>query len=312
MDVDSRAGSQTFSSSEEMEFSPDALNDDHGTESADLMEFEASGLGGVQPADNFSIHVRRTQQQTTPADTSAARRKSQVYSKRILEALNKRPPPEAGATSPKQQHVIKEEILSASRQTLPNSVLPPASFLPFDSCSSGDVDSDLESDVSSNASTTSSSENAGPGTALHLLNISPMRQESSADSEESSSGDSDSDDGSIDLLATARRMDPHTIIASEREYDAALADRLADEIPAGSSAATAGGGSGFNSPADAIAAALNEDGKHSDRRSRAKRQSITSDSLSSRSKLKRNRTRESIATALQENTKRHKSRESDA
>ena len=34
----------------------------------------------------------------------------------------------------------------------------------------------------------------------------------------------------------------------EREFDSNIADRLAEVIPAGSSAATADGGSGFNSP----------------------------------------------------------------
>jgi hypothetical protein len=34
----------------------------------------------------------------------------------------------------------------------------------------------------------------------------------------------------------------------EKEHVANIADRLAEEIPAGSSAATAGGGSGFSSP----------------------------------------------------------------
>lgn len=315
MDVDSRGDNQTASSSDDMNFSPDALDADDGTESPDPVEFEASGLGGVQPEDNFSIRVRRSQQQTAPADAPSARRNSRLYPKRILEALEEREAPEAEVTSPKQQqHVIEEKILSASRKSLPNSSLPPASFLPFDSTSSGDVDSDLESNVSSNLSSTSSSEEAGPMTALNLINISPMPKEPSSGSEGSSSDmddeDSDSDDGSIDLLATARRMDPRTILASEREYDAAVAERLAEIIPAGSSAATAGGGSGFNSPESAVAG-LNEGEQSGGRRSRVKRQSTTSGSLSSRAKLKRSRTRESIATALHENSKRHKSEKSE-
>merc|ERR1711977_791494 len=38
----------------------------------------------------------------------------------------------------------------------------------------------------------------------------------------------------------------------EREYDAHMAERLAEDIPAGSTAATAGGGSGFASPASGV------------------------------------------------------------
>lgn len=307
MDIDSKDGDQPASSSDDFTFSPATLKDDTGTESPDAMEFEASGLGGVQPADNFSIRVRRSQQ-TATASAATARRRSRLYPKKILAALNQHPAQEDEPTSPKQQqHVIKEEILSAYRKALPNSELPPASFLPFDSTSSGDVDSDLESNVSSALSSTSSSERV-PVTALNLLNVSPAHRDFSAESEDASSEeDDDSDDGSIDLLATARQMDPHTVIASEREYDAALADRLAEDIPAGSSAATAGGGSGFNTPATGLEGGT-EQGEPTTQRSRQKRQSITSGSLSSqaRAKLKRNRTRESIATALQETSKRAK------
>ncbi|KAL1384773.1 frequency clock protein [Phyllosticta capitalensis] len=67
----------------------------------------------------------------------------------------------------------------------------------------------------------------------------------SSDDEE----DDDDDDGSLDFLATAREIDPESIREREREYDSNMAERLAEEIPAGSSAATAGGGSGYNSPA---------------------------------------------------------------
>ncbi|KAF1979495.1 hypothetical protein BU23DRAFT_99001 [Bimuria novae-zelandiae CBS 107.79] len=301
MDIDYTQGDGTFSSSEAMDFSPEPLKDDNGTDSSDLIEFEASGLGGIQPEDNFSIRVRRSQLQSTPKNASSIRRKSLLYPKRISEALKQPSSPKTAASSPKKRPVIKEEILSASHKTLPNSALPPASFLPFDSTSSGDVDSDLESNVSSNPSTASSSDRA-EGNALQTLQalstrpVEPDESFSEASSSFEEEG-SESDDGSIDLLAAARQMDPRTVLASEREYDAALTDRVSEEIPAGSSAATAGGGSGFNSPAD-TAATANGEREQSGRRS-VKRQSTTSGSLSSRAKLKRNRTRESISTALQ-------------
>jgi len=145
--------------------------------------------------------------------------------------------------------VIEERILSASRKNLPSSTLPPASFLPLDSCSSGDVDSDCASDASSEPDSDSDSNSGGPTTAMQILNIAPIASDVSEGSE---SDYEDSDDGSVDMLATARQQDPSAVRASEREYDAALADRLAEEIPAGSSAATAGGGSGFNSPAGGV------------------------------------------------------------
>jgi hypothetical protein len=84
---------------------------------------------------------------------------------------------------------------------------------------------------------------------MQILNIAPVASDISEGSE---SDYEDSDDGSVDMLATARQQDPSAVRASEREYDAALAERLSEEIPAGSSAATAGGGSGFNTPAGGV------------------------------------------------------------
>jgi hypothetical protein len=310
----SEEGARTWSSEVELEFSPAALKNDSGNDSPDLMEFEASGLGGVQPDDNFSIRVRRSQTQTTPVGNRTTLHKSRSYPKRILEALSDYSQHAAeGSSSRQHPSIIREEILSTSRKSLPSSTLPPASLLPFDSTSSGDVDSDLDddSDVSSSPSEASSSE-SGPAAALHLLNLSPLHAGRSAGnmrgqanesdgeySEEDEDDDSD-DDESIDLLATARKVDPTVIQASEREYDAALADRLAAEIPAGSSAATMGGGSGFNSPMS------DDEAEQLSSKARVKKQSTTSGSISSHPKsLKRTRTGDSLATDVQ-GSKPHK------
>lgn len=292
MDIESVPGSisRYTSSGEEFGFSPEALKNDSGNDSPEVMEFEASGLGGVQPEDNFSIHVRRSQIPTAPAGVFA-RRRSSLYPKKIADVFAAQENADSEQSSPRAspQRVIKEEILSASRKSLPNSVLPPASFLPFDSASSGDVDSDLESDGSSSPE---SDTEEGPATALQILNISPLDKDSSEeDSDESSEY---SDDGSVDLLATARQLDPKTVRASEREYDAALADRLAEEIPAGSSAATAGGGSGFNSPVDPAKALAALSGGSSTRNNRQS----SSGSVSSHTRnLKRALTSESLANS---------------
>jgi hypothetical protein len=300
MDAEANDGTRASSSEEDLGFFPAALRNDSSTDGSDVMDFEASGLGGVQPDDNFSIKVRRSQTQTASRN-NAPRRKLRPYPKKILEALSEQPEQSVeGPSSPRQHAVIKEKILSTFHKSLPSSTLPPASFLPFDSTSSGYMDSDLEDDdVSSRPSDTGSSE-SNPATALQLLNISHLAggaasMEEVDSGEESSEEDEDeSDTDSIDFLATARKVDPSTIHASEREYDAALAERLAEDIPAGSSAATAAGGSGFNSPQSG------DEAEKSTSRARAKRQSTTSGSLSSRTKnLKRTRTRESLATAIQ-------------
>ncbi|KAF2195413.1 hypothetical protein K469DRAFT_544991 [Zopfia rhizophila CBS 207.26] len=297
MDLDHKEGERSTPSEAEIGFSPEALKMDTGEDSPETMEFEASGLGGVQPDDNFAIKVRRSQVRVegSAAATAQQRAKSRLYPNKILEVLKEQPSSEGESSS---QPIIKEEIISAARKDLPSSTLPPASFLPFDSTSSGDVDSDLESDVSSGPSTSSSSNN-GPTTALQLLNISPTYRTnySPLDPASISPGeDEDSDSESVDLLATTRTLDQNTVHASECEYDAVLTDRLAEEIPAGSSAAAAaGGGSGFNSPTSMSMAVAGEDGESTKRPSNAS----GSGSAGRTKSLKRARTSDSLATALQ-------------
>ncbi|RMZ72074.1 frequency clock [Pyrenophora seminiperda CCB06] len=283
MDIDSMSGGRTVSSSEDLGFSPEALKDDSGNTSPELVNFEASGLGGVQPEDNFSIHVRRAQVSTAPTHIST-RRRSSLYPKTIQDALDsQQEAPEATSPRSSPQPVIQQKILSANHKSLPNSVLPPASYLPFDSCSSGDVDSDLASDASDASSEPDDDSSESPATAMQILNIAPGGSE---DSEESESDYEESDDGSVDLLATARQQDPTAVHASEREYDAALADRLAEEIVAGSSAATAGGGSGFNSPVGGLLLETKLEKMQS-------RDSRSSSMISAQSRLKRTRTSDS-------------------
>ncbi|MCJ1471724.1 hypothetical protein MMC13_000364 [Lambiella insularis] len=51
-----------------------------------------------------------------------------------------------------------------------------------------------------------------------------------------------SDDSSIDLLAHARRFDPATVAAQERDFDAKDSPSVPEDVPTGSMAATAGAG----------------------------------------------------------------------
>jgi hypothetical protein len=247
IDVDSISESRTVLNRDDLGFSLEALRDNCGHSSPDLMGFEASGLGGVQSEDNFSIYVRRSRVPTARAHV-AAHRRSNLYPKAIQDALNsKQSSPEVESPRAGPQRVIEEKILSASRKNLPSSTLPRASFLPLDSYS-GDVDSDLASGASSEPDSDTDS-SRGPATATQIPNIAPIDSE---DSKKSESDYEDSDDGSVDLLATARQQDPVAVRASEREYDAALANRLTEDIRTKSLVVTAGDGSEFSSPAGVV------------------------------------------------------------
>jgi hypothetical protein len=247
MDLVAQDDERTILSEGEGGFTPWPMQHDAGSETPAIMDLVASGIGGVHPDDNFAINVKRTHMRTehSLASQETAKR-SLLYPKKILDALNEPQISEGQSTRPSQS-IIKEEIVSASCRTLPSSTLPPASFLPFDSTSSGEADSDLESDASSGAY---SMESSSQDLVTVLQEIGPsLSDHEEIDEEESSSEISEAEtDESVDLLATARKLDPQTVLASEREYDATLADRLAEEIPAGSSAATAAGGSPCNSP----------------------------------------------------------------
>ncbi|KAB2575495.1 Frequency clock protein [Lasiodiplodia theobromae] len=219
------------------------------------LDFEVSGIGGVVPEDNFSIDVecRQVRSESTLTVNYASHTPRVVrYPRKIMRALHTSS--DDDSTGPLEitrvrTPVVNGEIISAQRKRLPPSVLPPPSLLPFDS-SSGDAESDM-SDVSGLDDEFEVSDEP-PTAAPRLVEMSSPEDETeggSGDEEEDAEDFVEEDDGSLDFLAQAREIDPENIRKREREYDANMADRLAEEIPAGSSAATAGGGSGFNSPA---------------------------------------------------------------
>ena len=311
---DSKSGTQTPSIGESLGFSPAGLQNHTGVESPDLMDFEASGLGGIQPDDNFSIRVQRAQIPTAPLETHTIRRSS-LYPAKIQAILDQDvTSQDERRRSISPRNTIKEEMISVVRHDMPSSALPPPSFFPFESASSGEVSDDEDESDSGDDDDTYD----GPSTALQLLNVAPPDDRIASDQSELSSSEAseyseDDDDDSIDLLATARQQDPDTVRAFEREYDAAVADRLAEEIVAGSSAATAGGGSGFNSPASK-AGGLSKQGSGRKNRSRNTRQDSTSEasmSPRSRANLKRGRTSESIATVMKNGPKASKSQRTE-
>lgn len=210
------------------------------------LEMEVSGVGGVYPADNFSINVRTQHARADKATPEYAKRKAlDRYPQRLSKMLM-----EDGKPT-KIRSAFHKEVLSSRQRDLPPSELPPAS------CFIGIEDSDSE-DASideSISSTNRGSVDASAPSAAALQQLQRRRwtsDESDDEVESNAEDDEESDDGSMDMLATARGIDPESILAREREYDAEMAERMADDIPAGSSAATAAGGSGFASPASDV------------------------------------------------------------
>lgn len=206
---------------------------------------EVSGLGGVYPADNFAINVQTKHARNDQLTPQTVRQQlPERYPNRLADIIMK------DGGSHKGGSAFHKEFTSSRRKDLPPSELPPAScFISVEESESED-DSDEEGSLSF------------PPGALELPAASaapqPMKMASWSSDEESDDemssehGDDQDDsasDGSLDFLAGIREVDPDFIRARELEYDSIMAERLAEEIPAGSSAATAGGGSGVNTPA---------------------------------------------------------------
>lgn len=209
-----------------------------------MYHFEVSGLGGVCPADNFAINVRSLHARVDNVQTPATlhQEASKRYSSKIAGILKN-----AGIDGQKSRSALHKEVLFLEQKELPPSELPPASC--FMSIEDSSIDDESDEDVVSVAP--DSSDPPHPSAAPQPINIGYVSSNESEVGDDEDEED-ESDDGEVDMLATAREIDPETIRAREREYDANMAERLAEEIPAGSSAATAGGGSGFASPTSGV------------------------------------------------------------
>ena len=209
------------------------------------VNLEVTGMGGVYPADNFAINIKShhaaIDQNEAPAVPIASTTKN--LPDRFAKILQ--------SDDPQRQirAAVAQRYLNIECIEHPPSVLPPAlCFVPDD-----DSMSDDESDPVDDMSVSPSSHDAlPPSTAPQTMYMPDVDSDDEMEDEhEESSSDAESDD-SLDLLATARKADPEAVLRKERQYDAEMAERLAEEIPAGSSAATAGGGSGFASPASGV------------------------------------------------------------
>ena len=169
-------------------------------------KFEASGIGGVIPGDNFTVKVQVEHRQSSDRST------------------------------------LRRRILSVRQNNLLPSALPPPSysFLPFSSGSGSDEGSGEgeEDDKDVDPYEEEVIEHFVPPRFLNTL--------SSSEVWNTSSDDQMSDDSSIDLLAHARQLQPEEVAAREREFEenASSAEDKMEEVeidhPASSVVATVG------------------------------------------------------------------------
>jgi hypothetical protein len=250
----------------------------HPSPPTPLIEFGASGLGGTQPADHFVLRVetRRTilddHTQAKLSKYSAPGPNSKRFFHTIPEtSLETFQKPEAAnsediitsglaslhaSTPPKGQAAehfpIQTKIISTRFARLQPSALP-APLVYYATLSSDDSDSVISSssDSFSGISLLRRQKSLGPRSYRPTSIYTPAPLEKMEDSGEmqDDEDDDEDDDESIDMLAPVRQIDPNTVTKKEGEFEKQASQRKMEELPAGDSAATVDGGSGFSSPA---------------------------------------------------------------
>ena len=194
------------------------------------VDMEASGLGGIQPEDNFVVKVQV--RHGDKPDKQVPRKLSPFSTPRghVRRMLHRLPQwnldifREETKEIPRSQPLpLKMEIISAIKRNLPPSPLPGPSY----KLSTTDDDDDEEEEEENE--TNSGNENGLPA---------PLRRSvdefvgsrpadffigsSSSDTKESSyfsTVSGSDDDSSIDLLAQVRLLNPDLVAAQEREFD---------------------------------------------------------------------------------------------
>lgn len=199
---------------------------------------EASGLGGIQPEDNFMVKVQVCYEGRKSLGSRVQSPFSSHFQiRRLLHSI-----PRAYTNTcreakqiPRSQpdcSTIKSEIISTIKTDIPPSSLPPASYhrLPFSSSGSsdGDDNEDEDNDEDEDFSVNYCSENPRASAMSSVEGLVDPRPADffigspSGESQEScflSTSPGSDDDSSIDFLANARALDPDTIAAQEREFE---------------------------------------------------------------------------------------------
>ncbi|KAI9797833.1 MAG: hypothetical protein M1835_006355 [Candelina submexicana] len=256
-----------------VDFEPPPLrNDETPVKPCSVVGFEASGIGGVQPKDNFLVDVRIchaiiARSSSSPihcqsANYRAALRRIQTHSNKgskyspgCVASDHLQRTPEMGSDHSKAlklshplhapADVIKHEIISANRTALPPSQLPAPSYAYFPASSSGEGDSMASDDDDGTAASADPRLRMTYSAPKLVFPAPPFASIEKSLPSDGGVTDSESD-ASMDLLAAARALDPDAIAAYEREFDGNMGSSYTEEPYVASSAATVGAGSRFS------------------------------------------------------------------
>jgi hypothetical protein len=244
---------------------------------ASLQQFNACGLGGTQPADHFAFTVTtrisraddgiykklarsptlkpslwKYKHSIPKQSLDIFRRIEQDNITMKLASLNTHSSPPPAPQMAHEYLPVKNDIISTVCQRLAPTDLPGATAYYDDDSSSeeGDLDSDdsyggishlrdgptffhaFENPVSRVTSTE---------TSPSAMDIDGSAEYGEEAEEDESSGMSEDDDESIDMLVHARQADPQLLAAQEMEFEEDVNRRLLEALPAEGSAATVDG-----------------------------------------------------------------------
>ena len=206
------------------------------------LPFDFSGLGGVQPADNFAVIVR-TLHQRPKMFTSGASPFSSVPIPRFNNTkFANQMLTDAFGTSQHRPYTIRTrpdcQIIEIETIQLAPSILPMPSYL-VNALSSSESNNEEEMEYLSAGGQPifdgSDNESDRVARPRHIRSLSSNSTKSSM----LNSSSDVSDDSSMDLLAHARELDPEAVAAREREFEGIIQSPL--HVFIGSSAATGGG-----------------------------------------------------------------------
>lgn len=117
-----------------------SIDSDRVSDGAAPLELEASGIGGVEPLDNFAINVQVRHVVSSPGHCN----------RKVLRSLRQHSFSAVctGMLGNKlTETIVRSEVVSATKINLPPSLLPPPSYFFLDfSSSDGDDDNDTDSD----------------------------------------------------------------------------------------------------------------------------------------------------------------------
>jgi len=209
--------------------------------------FESTGLGGTRPADHFIMKVETRQtvrddyhpdHLSRLSESSSGQKKFahtipisslESFFKPSLEANKARTTSVASAM---ENLPVRTQILSSQiRQLEPSELPPPLGY------HTGYSSSDEESDCSDASSQLSLSPRKKAYPQISYTSPGPLEQPPWAqqypdgglsDGDESDNYEEDDGDGSIDMLDEARRLDPDTVAAKEKEFEMCIDDKGTD------------------------------------------------------------------------------------